>query len=148
MVRIILVSFFLFLNKSCMYLIYTLFFNDPDVTFDRLSTWHASLLYHKASQGKNASVFLKIYALLEVVISLGPTLTRWLHLQTCQHVPQSASLGDCIRVIQSLPIEDPPEVLGVHPEASRSYRETQGQQLLETLITMQPTVPTACLEAR
>ncbi|XP_058525212.1 dynein axonemal heavy chain 14 isoform X2 [Ochotona princeps] len=67
--------------------------------------------------------------------------------ETCQHVPQSASLGDCIRVIQSLPDEDPPEVLGVHPEASRSYRETQGQQLLETLITMQPRVPTACLQA-
>nr|XP_051677372.1 dynein axonemal heavy chain 14 isoform X4 [Oryctolagus cuniculus] len=64
--------------------------------------------------------------------------------EMCQHLPKSASLQDCIHIIQSLPDEDTPEVLGVHPEATRSHRETQGQELIGSLIAMQPrTAPTS-----
>uniref|UniRef100_A0A2K6F430 Dynein axonemal heavy chain 14 n=1 Tax=Propithecus coquereli TaxID=379532 RepID=A0A2K6F430_PROCO len=56
---------------------------------------------------------------------------------------------DCIHIIQSLPDEDSPEVLGVHPEAIRSCREIQSQKFIESLIAMQPRATTAAtLEIR
>ncbi|XP_074241361.1 dynein axonemal heavy chain 14 isoform X3 [Saimiri boliviensis] len=66
----------------------------------------------------------------------------------CQPVPGSASLKDCIHIIQSLPEDDPPEVLGVHPEAIRSCSETQGQKFIENLIALQPKTTTANLMIR
>ncbi|XP_008070687.1 dynein heavy chain 14, axonemal, partial [Carlito syrichta] len=54
------------------------------------------------------------------------------------YVPKSASIKDYICIIQSLPDDDPPEVLGIHPEAIRSCRETQSQKFIENLIAMQP----------
>uniref|UniRef100_A0A8C5W1I2 Dynein axonemal heavy chain 14 n=1 Tax=Microcebus murinus TaxID=30608 RepID=A0A8C5W1I2_MICMU len=50
---------------------------------------------------------------------------------------------DCTHIIQSLPDDDPPEVLGVHPEAIRSRREIQSQKFIESLIAMQPKATTA-----
>ncbi|XP_069340704.1 dynein axonemal heavy chain 14 isoform X1 [Eulemur rufifrons] len=69
--------------------------------------------------------------------------------ELCQPVPKGASLEDCIHIIQSLPDDDPPEVLGVHPEAIRSCREIQSQEFIESLIAMQPrATTTATLKIR
>ncbi|EHH15505.1 hypothetical protein EGK_01607, partial [Macaca mulatta] len=66
----------------------------------------------------------------------------------CQPVPGSASIKDYIHIIQSLPDDDPPEVLGIHPEAIRSCWETQGEEFIENLIAMQPKTTTANLRIR
>ncbi|XP_037593658.1 dynein heavy chain 14, axonemal isoform X1 [Cebus imitator] len=66
----------------------------------------------------------------------------------CQPVPESASIKDCIHIIQSLPDDDPPEVLGVHPEAIRSCSETQGQKFIENLTALQPKTTTTNLMIR
>ncbi|XP_055228071.2 dynein axonemal heavy chain 14 isoform X2 [Gorilla gorilla gorilla] len=66
----------------------------------------------------------------------------------CQPVPGSASIKDYIHIIQSLPDDDPPEVLGIHPEAIRSCWETQGEKFIENLIAMQPKTTTANLMIR
>ncbi|XP_030743682.1 dynein axonemal heavy chain 14 [Echinops telfairi] len=62
-----------------------------------------------------------------------------------QPLPESAHISDCIGLIQSLPDDDSPEILGIHPEATRSYRVTQGQEFIETLIDMQPRATTTRL---
>nr|XP_045000110.1 dynein axonemal heavy chain 14 [Jaculus jaculus] len=58
--------------------------------------------------------------------------------EMCQPVPSSASIKDCIHIIQSLPDDDSPEVLGIHPEATRTCNETEAQKFIESLITLQP----------
>ncbi|KAL6037086.1 hypothetical protein STEG23_030201, partial [Scotinomys teguina] len=55
-----------------------------------------------------------------------------------QPVPSSASLKDCIHIIQALPDDDSPEILGIHPEATQTCSETKTQNFIENLITMQP----------
>uniref|UniRef100_A0A667I5T2 Dynein axonemal heavy chain 14 n=1 Tax=Lynx canadensis TaxID=61383 RepID=A0A667I5T2_LYNCA len=55
-----------------------------------------------------------------------------------QPVPKSASLRDYIHIVQSLPDDDTPGLLGLHPEAIRGGREIQGRHLVDSLITMQP----------
>ncbi|VTJ58965.1 Hypothetical predicted protein, partial [Marmota monax] len=60
----------------------------------------------------------------------------------CQPIPESASIKDCIHIIESLPEDDSPEILGIHPEAQRSIREIQGQKLIENLIALQPKTTT------
>ncbi|KAM9212758.1 dynein axonemal heavy chain 14 [Dugong dugon] len=62
-----------------------------------------------------------------------------------QPVPECAYIKDFIHIIQSLPDDDSPEVLGMHPEATRSYRVTQGQEFIDSLITMQPRTATTSL---
>ncbi|XP_011542374.1 dynein axonemal heavy chain 14 isoform X18 [Homo sapiens] len=66
----------------------------------------------------------------------------------CLPVPGSASIKDYIHIIQSLPDDDLPEVLGIHPEAIRSCWETQGEKFIENLIAMQPKTTTANLMIR
>eukprot|EP00074_Homo_sapiens_P031231 NP_001364.1 dynein heavy chain 14, axonemal isoform 1 [Homo sapiens] len=61
---------------------------------------------------------------------------------------RSASIKDYIHIIQSLPDDDLPEVLGIHPEAIRSCWETQGEKFIENLIAMQPKTTTANLMIR
>ncbi|GAB5583313.1 dynein axonemal heavy chain 14 isoform X3 [Prionailurus iriomotensis] len=55
-----------------------------------------------------------------------------------QPVPKSASLRDYVHIVQSLPDDDTPGLLGLHPEAVRGGREIQGRHLVDSLITMQP----------
>ncbi|XP_042636359.1 dynein axonemal heavy chain 14 [Orycteropus afer afer] len=62
-----------------------------------------------------------------------------------QSVPESAHIKDCIFIIQSLPDDDSPEVLGMHLEATRSYKVTQGEEFIESLIAMEPTTATISL---
>ncbi|XP_003791058.1 dynein heavy chain 14, axonemal [Otolemur garnettii] len=57
-------------------------------------------------------------------------------------LPKSASMKEYLDIIYSLPDDDPPEVLGVHPEAIRSCREIESQNFIENLITMQPRATT------
>lgn len=63
-------------------------------------------------------------------------------------MPKSASLEDYIHIVQSLPDDDPAEPLGVYPEATRSYREIQGQKFTDSLIAMQPRATSANLMIR
>lgn len=63
-------------------------------------------------------------------------------------MPESASIKDYIHIIQSLPDEDPPELLGLHPEATRACREVQGQKFIDSLIAMQPRITTTDLMIR
>uniref|UniRef100_A0A4W2CTF6 Dynein axonemal heavy chain 14 n=1 Tax=Bos indicus x Bos taurus TaxID=30522 RepID=A0A4W2CTF6_BOBOX len=51
---------------------------------------------------------------------------------------KSGSMKDYIRIIQSLPEDDPPELLELHPEATRGFREIQAQKFIDNLIGMQP----------
>lgn len=53
-------------------------------------------------------------------------------------MPKSASLRDYVRLVQSLPDDDTPELLGLHPEAVRSSREAEGQRLVDSLLALQP----------
>lgn len=64
-------------------------------------------------------------------------LTKQLDFQIYQPVPNSASLQDCINLIQSLPDDDSPEILGIHPEATHIYNETKTEKFIENLITLQ-----------
>ncbi|XP_011359187.1 dynein heavy chain 14, axonemal [Pteropus vampyrus] len=50
----------------------------------------------------------------------------------------SASIEDYLLVIQSLPDDDPPELLGLHPEATRGCREIQSQDFIDNLIILKP----------
>ncbi|KFO25368.1 Dynein heavy chain 14, axonemal [Fukomys damarensis] len=74
--------------------------------------------------------------------------TKWLAFQICQLVPRSASFQDYIHIIQSVPDEDAPEILGMHPEATQSCREAQGLQFTDGLIAMQPSTATVTLAIR
>lgn len=65
-------------------------------------------------------------------------LTKPFNFQMYQVVPISASLKDCIHIIQSLPDDDYPEILGIHPEATQTCNETKTQKLIENLISLQP----------
>ncbi|XP_076986007.1 dynein axonemal heavy chain 14, partial [Tamandua tetradactyla] len=65
--------------------------------------------------------------------------------EICQPVLESASIKDCIYIIQSLPDDDSPEILGIHPGATKRYRETQSQKFIESLIAMKPGNTTANL---
>lgn len=47
-------------------------------------------------------------------------------------------MKDYICIIQSLPDDDPPELLELHPEATRGFREIQAQKFIDDLIAMQP----------
>ncbi|XP_070624140.1 dynein axonemal heavy chain 14 isoform X6 [Bos indicus] len=57
---------------------------------------------------------------------------------TDEPLPKSGSMKDYIRIIQSLPEDDPPELLELHPEATRGFREIQAQKFIDNLIGMQP----------
>nr|XP_031294136.1 dynein heavy chain 14, axonemal [Camelus dromedarius] len=65
--------------------------------------------------------------------------------EICHPMTKSASMTDYIEFIQSLPDDDPPELLGLHPEATRGFRETQGQKFIDNLIAMQPRTTTTSL---
>ncbi|PIK36647.1 putative dynein heavy chain 6, axonemal [Apostichopus japonicus] len=55
-------------------------------------------------------------------------------------LPKSFSLGDSRDYIQGLPDSDSPEVFGMHPNAEKSYRESQANKLMSTLMSVQPRV--------
>ncbi|XP_054432748.1 dynein axonemal heavy chain 14 [Pteronotus mesoamericanus] len=64
-------------------------------------------------------------------------------------VPEPASMEDYVHIIQALPDEDPHELLEVHPEATRGFREIQGQNFIDDLTVLQPrTTPTSPLISR
>ncbi|KAG8519328.1 Dynein heavy chain 2, axonemal, partial [Galemys pyrenaicus] len=65
--------------------------------------------------------------------------------EICQSVPQSASMENCMHIIHSLPDDDSPELLGMHPEATGAVRKVQAQKFLDNLIAMQPRTITASL---
>ncbi|XP_004692998.1 PREDICTED: dynein heavy chain 14, axonemal [Condylura cristata] len=60
-------------------------------------------------------------------------------------MPLPASIEDCIHIIHSLPDDDPPELLGMHPEATGNVRKVQAQKFIDNVIAMQPRAITASL---
>ncbi|XP_057583181.1 dynein axonemal heavy chain 14 [Hippopotamus amphibius kiboko] len=68
-----------------------------------------------------------------------------LNFHICQPAPKSGSMKDYICIIQSLPDDDPPELLELHPEATRGFREIQSQKFIDNLIAMQPRLTTTSL---
>ncbi|XP_058131265.1 dynein axonemal heavy chain 14 [Dasypus novemcinctus] len=65
--------------------------------------------------------------------------------EVCQPVLSSTSIKDCICIIQSLPDSDSPEVLGIHPGATRRHQEAQSQEFIQNLIAMRPATATTSL---
>ncbi|XP_016076637.1 PREDICTED: dynein heavy chain 14, axonemal [Miniopterus natalensis] len=69
--------------------------------------------------------------------------------EVCQPLPEPASLQDYVRLVQTLPDEEPAELLGLHPEAARGCRQTQAQNFMSTLIALQPsTIPHSLMTSR
>ncbi|XP_036925260.1 dynein heavy chain 14, axonemal [Sturnira hondurensis] len=62
-----------------------------------------------------------------------------------QPVPEPACMKDYVRIVQALPDDDPHELLGLHPEAMRGFRETQSQNFINHLIALQPRATPASL---
>ncbi|XP_070257562.1 dynein axonemal heavy chain 14 [Myotis yumanensis] len=52
--------------------------------------------------------------------------------------PESASLQAYRRAVQALPDDEPAELLGLHPEATRRCREAQAQSFMDNLVALQP----------
>lgn len=57
-------------------------------------------------------------------------------------------MEEYVRIIQGLPDDDPHELLGLHPEAMRGFRETQSQDFIDDLIALQPRATPASLMIR
>ncbi|XP_069879248.1 LOW QUALITY PROTEIN: dynein axonemal heavy chain 14 [Dipodomys merriami] len=53
-------------------------------------------------------------------------------------VPGSGSFQDYVQLVRALPEEDSPEVLAIHPEATRSCREAEAQRLVDSLMALRP----------
>lgn len=105
----------------------------PGIAFNRHSVpYRNRSLWHRRSWGVTASM----HWLEEILTHV--TLTKPLTFQGYQPVPSSASLQDCIHIIQALPDDDSPEILGIHPEATYTCSEIKCQKFIENLITMQP----------
>ncbi|XP_072503821.1 dynein axonemal heavy chain 14 [Notamacropus eugenii] len=58
-------------------------------------------------------------------------------------LPGSANLTECREYIETLPDIELPEVLGMHQQTSRIYQESQAQELVDTIIAMQPRIAIA-----
>lgn len=52
-------------------------------------------------------------------------------------LPESASLQAYRRAVQALPDDEPAELLGLHPEATRGCREAQAQTFMDHLVALQ-----------
>ncbi|KAM4694195.1 dynein axonemal heavy chain 14 [Discoglossus pictus] len=52
-------------------------------------------------------------------------------------VSDSATLQDCRHYVESLPNTDSPEMFGMHPNAERTYLESQAQVFLDTIVSVQ-----------
>ncbi|KAF6073228.1 dynein axonemal heavy chain 14 [Phyllostomus discolor] len=60
-------------------------------------------------------------------------------------MPKSARMKDYVCLIQALPDDDPHELLGLHPEAMRGFKETQSQNFIDHLMALQPRATPASL---
>ncbi|XP_035872076.1 dynein heavy chain 14, axonemal [Phyllostomus discolor] len=65
--------------------------------------------------------------------------------EPCQPMPKSARMKDYVCLIQALPDDDPHELLGLHPEAMRGFKETQSQNFIDHLMALQPRATPASL---
>ncbi|XP_036611437.1 dynein heavy chain 14, axonemal [Trichosurus vulpecula] len=57
--------------------------------------------------------------------------------------PGSVTLTECMDYIEALPDTELPEVLGMHQQTSRIYQESQAQELVDTIIVIQPRIAIA-----
>ncbi|EAX96997.1 Dynein heavy chain family protein [Trichomonas vaginalis G3] len=58
-------------------------------------------------------------------------------------VPEPTNVVDAMQVIEKIPITDPPEAFGQHPNADISSLIQEGQGLLSTVLSLQPALSTA-----
>uniref|UniRef100_F6U200 AAA+ ATPase domain-containing protein n=1 Tax=Monodelphis domestica TaxID=13616 RepID=F6U200_MONDO len=58
-------------------------------------------------------------------------------------IPDHFNLNECTEYIESLPDSEPPEVLGMHQQASRIYQQSLAKELIESIISMQPRIAIA-----
>uniref|UniRef100_H3APA3 Dynein axonemal heavy chain 14 n=1 Tax=Latimeria chalumnae TaxID=7897 RepID=H3APA3_LATCH len=58
---------------------------------------------------------------------------------------EEANLEECGTYIRTLPDADSPEIFGMHLNAEKTFLENQAQAFIDTIITMQPQLSTACL---
>lgn len=56
------------------------------------------------------------------------------------YAPPDGSLKACQDYIEGLPLEEDPEVFGLHPNANRAYEKATVGHLTDTVIMMQPRV--------
>ena len=52
--------------------------------------------------------------------------------------PPSGSLADCVSYFQSLPINDDPEVFGMHENANVTFNTNESLNLMATMLSLQP----------
>ncbi|XP_029448950.1 dynein heavy chain 14, axonemal isoform X2 [Rhinatrema bivittatum] len=55
-------------------------------------------------------------------------------------VSENASFQDARIYLESLPERDSPEIFGMHPNAERSFLESQAQLFLDTVVSLQPRI--------
>ncbi|XP_051852520.1 dynein axonemal heavy chain 14 [Antechinus flavipes] len=55
-------------------------------------------------------------------------------------LPDCANLTECREYIESLPDFELPDMLGMHQQTSRIFQESQSQDLIDTIIAMQPRI--------
>ncbi|KAM9003084.1 dynein axonemal heavy chain 14 [Sarcophilus harrisii] len=58
-------------------------------------------------------------------------------------LPDCANLTECREYIESLPDAELPDMLGMHQQTSRIFQESQSQDLIDTIIAMQPRITIA-----
>lgn len=106
------------------------------------------LFYHYFEWERNL-IWLKSTHWPDLLIKLKQSCVR-IHLihgvffahftQVYHPLPKSFTLSDSRDYIQGLPDSDSPEVFGMHPNAEKSYRESQANKLMSTLMSVQPRV--------
>ena len=64
------------------------------------------------------------------------------------YVPEPTNIADAMQVIEKIPITDPPEAFGQHPNADISSLITEGSSLLSTVLSLQPALASGSGQSR
>jgi dynein heavy chain len=59
------------------------------------------------------------------------------------YAPPDCSLAELKKYVEGLPLDEDPEVFGLHPNANTSYESSTVLYLTETVLMMQPRVASA-----
>jgi dynein heavy chain len=63
-----------------------------------------------------------------------------LSLLDTYYAPKEGNLTSTLEYIKTLPLEDDPEIFGLHPNANITYKKKTAREFLDMLITIQPRV--------
>lgn len=78
------------------------------------------------------------YALDYVLLQENVSLRKTLYFQIRQPQWPLKTIENYIDIIQTLPDDDTPELLEMHPEITREFKESSAQKFIESLIALQP----------